>query len=77
MRQRMDQLKQLWCRQMHAGAMWPFRGQYRCRVCLREYPVAFEAHHHRAGSRDAVNCEGDRRSHQRSAGFANPLLGRL
>ena len=27
---------------MHDGAMWPIKGKYICRRCLREYPVAWE-----------------------------------
>jgi hypothetical protein len=43
MKRMIDRFEQLWCRSMHAQAMWPFRGRYRCQVCLREYPVTFES----------------------------------
>lgn len=35
----MTALRRLWCRWMHDSLMWPVRGQYRCRVCLRESEV--------------------------------------
>lgn len=35
-------LGELWCRAMHADAMWPVKGEYRCRTCLRTYKVAWE-----------------------------------
>ena len=25
----------LWCRYMHAGALWPMHGSYQCRECFR------------------------------------------
>jgi hypothetical protein len=30
-----------WCRAFHGEPMWPVNGQYRCRECLRTYPVAW------------------------------------
>ena len=42
MKRILDQIEELWCIHMHAGVMWPFRGRYQCRTCLREYPVRFE-----------------------------------
>jgi hypothetical protein len=36
-------LGELWCQAMHSDAMWPVKGEYRCRTCLRSYPVAWEA----------------------------------
>lgn len=30
-----------WCELMHQEIMWPVEGYYRCRTCLREYPVAW------------------------------------
>jgi len=33
---------ELWCRLMHPAPMWPVHGRYRCRACLREYPVYWE-----------------------------------
>lgn len=29
----------LWCSVMHNDAMWPIRGNYRCRTCGRYYLV--------------------------------------
>ncbi len=29
----------VWCELMHDDIMWPVEGHYRCRTCLREYPV--------------------------------------
>ena len=36
----------LWCEFMHKGVMWPVRGAYRCRECLRirEVPWANQPH---------------------------------
>ncbi len=31
-----------WCKLMHPDPMWPIRGYYRCRRCLRQYPVPWE-----------------------------------
>lgn len=28
-----------WCELMHDDIMWPVDGHYRCKICLREYPV--------------------------------------
>lgn len=39
----LDQVEQLWCHTMHTQVMWPVNGEYRCRVCLRSYPVPFAA----------------------------------
>lgn len=36
----LERIRRFWCLYMHTGITWPFRGHYRCRVCLREYPVA-------------------------------------
>ena len=43
MKQFVELIRQFWCINMHSGVMWPYRGHYQCRVCLREYPVPFEA----------------------------------
>ena len=32
----------LWCQAMHSDAMWPVKGEYICKTCLRRYPVAWE-----------------------------------
>ena len=32
----------LWCRYMHAGAMWPIHGRYICRQCLRVHRLDWE-----------------------------------
>ena len=42
MKHLLDELGKLWCIHMHVDMMWPFRGRYHCRVCRREYRVAFE-----------------------------------
>lgn len=31
-----------WCQLMHPDPMWPVGGEYRCRVCQRTFPVAWE-----------------------------------
>lgn len=43
MKRLLDRIGELWCINVHRSAMWPMRGRYRCAVCLREYPVPFEA----------------------------------
>jgi hypothetical protein len=43
MRKILQQVQKFWCINMHGELMWPFRGRYMCRVCLREYPVPFAA----------------------------------
>jgi hypothetical protein len=43
MKRLMDRIAELWCSYMHRSTMWPIQGRYRCAVCLREYPVPFEA----------------------------------
>lgn len=35
-------ISDLWCNMMHDAAMWPVHGHYECRVCGRQYPVAWE-----------------------------------
>ena len=45
MKRFLDTVGQFWCKNMHTEMTWPFRGHYRCRTCLREYPVPFEAPH--------------------------------
>lgn len=35
-------LAEFWCKTVHPSPMWPINGHYRCRTCLREYPVAWE-----------------------------------
>jgi len=30
-----------WCAVMHRSPMWPFRGYYRCSICLRTHPVSW------------------------------------
>ncbi len=35
-------LAEFWCKSMHPDPMWPAHGRYRCRKCLREYPVPWE-----------------------------------
>jgi hypothetical protein len=42
MRQLVERIAEAWCRNMHDGVMWPYRGHYQCRKCFREYPVEFE-----------------------------------
>lgn len=41
MKQLLNQVEELWCHAMHKDVMWPVRGEYRCGVCLRSYPVPF------------------------------------
>ncbi len=31
-----------WCQLMHPDPMWPVKGEYQCRVCLRKFPVSWE-----------------------------------
>lgn len=42
MRQLVERIGETWCMSMHQEVMWPMRGKYQCRTCLREYPVVFE-----------------------------------
>ncbi len=42
MRNLLERFEEFWCRNMHGQPMWPSRGRYQCRVCLRQYPVRFE-----------------------------------
>lgn len=35
----LKRLRETFCRIFHGRPMHPFRGEYRCRVCLRSYPV--------------------------------------
>ena len=51
MKRLLDRIGEWWCIHMHRSAMWPIRGQYRCAVCLREYPVVFESWPERAVER--------------------------
>ena len=37
-----SRIAEFWCTLMHPEPMWPHRGYYRCRVCLREYRVPWE-----------------------------------
>jgi hypothetical protein len=37
-----ERFSELWCRTMHAKAMWPMHGKYTCPDCLREYPVLWD-----------------------------------
>jgi hypothetical protein len=37
----MNTLAKFWCFVAHDSAMWPIHGHYECRVCGREYPVAW------------------------------------
>lgn len=38
----LNKIGETWCRVMHSEPMWPVNGKYRCRKCLREFPVAWE-----------------------------------
>ena len=51
----LDRIEELWCVHMHTATMWPFKGRYQCGVCLREFPVGFEA---RSERRPAVPFAG-------------------
>ena len=37
----MNTLAAVWCVVAHDSPMWPIHGHYECRVCGREYPVAW------------------------------------
>ena len=37
-----NQITHVWCKTMHARAMWPIHGKYICQKCLQEYPIAWE-----------------------------------
>ena len=37
-----EKLGRLWCAFAHNSVMWPINGHYRCRTCLRLYPVSWE-----------------------------------
>ena len=52
MRKWLDHVERLWCARMHGRPMWPVRGRYQCAVCLREFPVKFEAAQHRVEGRE-------------------------
>jgi hypothetical protein len=39
----LERIEELWCIHMHTATMWPFKGHYQCGVCLRQFPVSFEA----------------------------------
>jgi hypothetical protein len=36
-------LGNMWCQAMHSDAMWPVKGEYQCRTCLRKFRVSWEA----------------------------------
>jgi len=42
MRAWLERAERFWCKKMHGEPMWPSRGRYQCRVCLREFSVLFE-----------------------------------
>jgi len=35
----------LWCRLMHNAPMWPIHATYRCRICMRSYPIPWDDQH--------------------------------
>ena len=39
----LNKISEAWCKTMHSAPMWPSRGSYQCRVCLRRFPVTWEA----------------------------------
>jgi hypothetical protein len=41
----------LYCRLAHGEPYLPFRGAYRCRVCLREFAVDWHGRHPSRGAR--------------------------
>ncbi len=43
MRLLLERFERFWCMHMHAEIMWPNKGWYQCRSCLRHYPVKFAA----------------------------------
>jgi len=54
MKQFVHQIEELWCQAMHGPVMWPIHGEYRCRACLRSYPVPFAATAARGARTQAV-----------------------
>ncbi len=38
----MRQLKHLWCRLFHEGAMWPVHGRYTCPRCLCQHRLDWD-----------------------------------
>ena len=34
-----EEAAEQWCHFAHRDSMWPVKGEYRCRTCLRTYPV--------------------------------------
>jgi len=51
MKELLDEVEVLWCQAMHGQVMWPIHGEYRCRACLRTYPVPFASTAVHAGAR--------------------------
>ncbi len=43
----MSKIGEWWCRLFHNELMRPVGGVYRCRACLREFPVPWEQPHAR------------------------------
>jgi len=41
MKRLLEHFERFWCMHVHADIMWPSHGAYRCRTCLRQYPVEF------------------------------------
>jgi hypothetical protein len=37
-----NRISEVWCKSMHAKAMWPIHGKYICPDCFRQFPVAWE-----------------------------------
>lgn len=42
MRTLWNRLSIRWCRTFHPEPLWPVHGHYRCRACLRAYPVPWQ-----------------------------------
>jgi hypothetical protein len=36
-------IENAWCKVVHDQPMWPIRGYYSCRVCLRRQPVPWSS----------------------------------
>jgi len=48
LRKWMNRIKDLWCNVFHNDPMWPLNGTYRCRRCLRQHVVTWEAQQSRS-----------------------------
>ena len=52
-----ERLLIFWCRYFHDDIYRPVGGQYRCAICLREYPVQLDiTRDERAAAREVVRA---------------------